>query len=69
MQNINYNLLKVFHSKLDNVWRLEKHYLKDAKGAKCKCLATLNKILADDKKHIEMLKKEIEEKVKKGSFN
>ena len=59
MKNINYDLLKLLHSKLDNVWRLEKYYVDDAKEAKCHSTSALEKILEDEKKHVEMLREEI----------
>lgn len=68
MKNINYNLLKLLHSKLDNAWRIEKHYLKDAEEAN-ENRETLKMILQDEKKHCEMLQKEIERKMVEKRFN
>lgn len=69
MKNINYDLLKLLHGKLDDVWRLEKFYLTDATKAKCHSVAALKKILADDRNHIQMLLEEIGTRMKKGIFN
>lgn len=58
MKNLHYDLLKLFHSKLDNAWRLEKHYLEDA--AECADCATLfSKLLEDEKACAEELKAEL----------
>lgn len=69
MNNVNYDLLKLLHSKLDNVWRLEKFYVGDAKKAKCQSVPVLDDILKDEKKHVKMLHEALENKVKKNSFN
>lgn len=68
MLNINYDLLKLLHAKLDNVWRLEKFYVRDATKAKCHSLPALKKILADEKKHVNMLRDELGMRVKKEVF-
>ncbi len=68
MKNVNYNLLKVLHGKLDNVWRIEKHYVRDAtKGCK-KCQTILKKIWSDDQKHIAALRTELATHVKKDKL-
>lgn len=59
MKNVNYNLLKLLHLKLDNVWRLEKFYIDDAKQANCHSIPLLEKILESEKSHVESLKEEI----------
>jgi hypothetical protein len=59
MRNVNYNLTKLLLSKMDNAWRLENHYIKDAGAEGCHSLAALEEILADEKKHIELLRKEV----------
>lgn len=59
MKNVNYNVLKVLHSELDNLWRIEKHYLKDAKKAKCGCVKLLKEIRKDAKRHVDVLRKEV----------
>lgn len=66
MKNINYNVLKLLHNQLDDLWRIEKHYLKDAKGAKCGCLKILSSLRSDFKKNIEALKKELAKHHKKN---
>jgi hypothetical protein len=69
MQNINYDLLKLLHSKLDNVWRLENYYVRDAKKAKCHSLAALQQILKDEKKHVEMLRVELKMRFSSKKFS
>ncbi len=69
MKNINYDLIKTLHSKLDNMWRIEKYYLEDANKAKCHSVPAWGKILEDEKKHVDMLKKEIEMRIKAGIFD
>ncbi len=69
MKNINYDLVKLLHSKLDGIWRLENFYIKDADIAKCHSLPALEKILDDEKKHAEMLRSEIEGRIKAGIFD
>ena len=60
MENINYDLVKLLHSTLDIIWRLEKHYIKDAEDAKCHSIPALHQILEDEKKHAQMLADEIQ---------
>lgn len=69
MKNINYNLLKVLHCSLDDTWRIEKHYLKDAKSNCPSCQKLLKKIDADVNKHIKMLKDELAAHIKKNKLN
>jgi len=59
MKNVNYNVLKVLHTELDNLWRIEKHYLKDAKKSRCDCPKILKVIQKDAKRHIDMLRREL----------
>jgi len=60
MKNANYNLVKVLLSELDDAWRIEKHYLGDAKEFGCDdCHKILSEIHADTEKHINMLRDEI----------
>jgi hypothetical protein len=58
MENLHYDLLKLLHSKLDNVWRLEKHYSGDAVDC-ADCAALFNKLLEDERNHAEELKAEL----------
>ena len=69
MKNVNYDLLKMLHSKLDNVWRLEKFYVRDAKKEKCQSATILDQILKDEKKHVKLLQNIIQSKIKKNIFN
>jgi len=59
MKNINYNVLKLLHNQLDDLWRIERHYLKDAKGTRCSCSKLLQSMQKDMKRNIEALKKEL----------
>lgn len=69
MKNINYDLVKLLHTSLDKIWRLEKHYIKDAEEAKCHSAGALKKMLEEEKRHAEMLAKEIESRAEKGIFD
>ena len=69
MKNINYDLVKLLHMKLDSVWRLEKYYINDANVAKCHSLPALEKMLADDKEHIKMLQEEIKGRITANVFD
>jgi hypothetical protein len=44
---------------MDNVWRLENYYISDAQSEECHSLRALTEILADEKKHIELLRQEV----------
>jgi hypothetical protein len=68
MKNANYNVLKLLHLTLDNLWRIEKHYLKDARGAKCDCGRMLKTMHGDLKRHAEALKKELARHHKKDGL-
>ncbi|MDH4330244.1 MAG: hypothetical protein OEV93_01710 [Candidatus Moranbacteria bacterium] len=59
MKNYNYNLIKLLHISLDNAWRIEQHYLKDAADLDCDCSKILEEMKSDAEKHIEALSKEI----------
>ena len=69
MKNINYDLVKLMQSKLDNIWRLEKYYINDAKEAKCHSKSALEEILKDEKKHVEKIKEEIKMRMDAGIFD
>ena len=69
VKNINYDLVKLLHSKMDNAWRLEKFYCGDAKEAKCHSYEGLKQMLDDEKRHIELLTKEIKMRLDAGLFN
>lgn len=69
MKNINYDLLKLLHVKLDNVWRLEKYYIQDAEEAKCHSVPALKKILTEEKNHADMLAQEIKMRMDAGTFD
>ena len=59
MKNTNYNVLKLLHETLDNLWRIEKHYLNDAKSCSCECGKLMKTMQKDLAKHADMLKKEL----------
>jgi rubrerythrin len=70
MKNGNYNLVKLLLNKLDDTWRVEKHYAKDAKAMSCKdCQAILKRILDADKRHVNMLRKELSKHIKGKKFD
>jgi len=69
MQNVNYNLVKMLLSKMDNAWRLENYYVKDAESEDCHSLDALKEILADEKKHIELLRKEVSKRCGDSKFD
>lgn len=69
MQNINYDLIKMLHCKLDSAWRLEKYYINDANEKQCHSAGALEEILKDDRKHIEMLTKEIKMRMDNNIFD
>lgn len=70
MTNANYNLLKLLHNTLDDLWRLEKYYIKDAKEEGCsKCEEMLKAIKTDVEKHVGMLKEELANHIKEEKFN
>ncbi len=69
MKNINYDLLKLLHSTLDNIWRLENHYVKDAEDAKCHSTSAMKTILENEKKHAQMLREEIKMRMDAGIFD
>jgi len=69
MENVNYNLVKLLQAKMDNVWRLSKYYINDAKEVQCQSASALEKILEEEKGHIEMLKKEMKKRIEGEVFN
>lgn len=69
MKNINYDLLKLLHSTLDNIWRLEHHYVKDAEDAKCHSVSAMKKILANEKENAKMLREEIKMRMDADIFD
>lgn len=65
MKNSNYNLVKLLLRKLDDTWRIEKHYEKDAKESACpSCTAILTSIRESDEKHVQMLRRELKRHAK-----
>jgi len=69
MQNANYNLIKVLLSELDDAWRIQKHYIDDAKEFGCsECESILKQIHDDTEKHIKMLRDEIAKHSEAGKF-
>ena len=69
MKNINYNLVKMLHTKLDDLWRIENYYLRDAQKVKSTNCVKMFKVMQKDlKKHIEMLTVEIARHMKNKQF-
>ncbi len=69
MKNINYDLIKLLHMSLDKIWRLEKHYIKDAIKIKCHSVVSLKKMLKEEKVHAALLTKEIEMRIENNIFD
>lgn len=69
MKNINYDLIKLLHIKLDLIWRLEKFYIEDAKRENCQSASALEQILIDEKKHLELLKDSLQKRIEAGIFD
>lgn len=69
MKNENYNLIKMLHNSLDDLWRVEKFYQRDSKKSKCKsCQSIYGLMRKDIKKHIDLLQKEIASHIKAKKF-
>ncbi len=69
MRNVNYNLVKMMLSKMDNAWRLENYYVKDAEAEGCESAAALRDILEDEKRHIEVLRGEVSKRCGSEKFD
>lgn len=69
MKDVNYDLIELLHTKLDTVAKLEKHFIEDAKVAKCHSEPALKKILQDEKEHVKALSEEIRMRVKADIFD
>lgn len=70
MKNINYNLVKMLHSKLDDLWRIEKFYLRDAKKSKSKgCVKLFAEMKKDLQKEIKLLQQEIARHLSNKKFD
>lgn len=68
MSNYNHDLIQLLSVKLDTVARYDL-YKKDAEQGGCKgCAAIFDQMKKDDEKHIKMLREQIEDHVKEGSF-
>ena len=70
MKNANYNLVKMLLQKLDDTWRIEKHYCEDAREMDCPdCAALFERILAEDQKQSELLRAELAKHIQKKRFD
>jgi hypothetical protein len=69
MKDINYDLVKLLHKKLDTIAQLERHYIKDAEEARCHSVDALRQILSDERQHAEVLAQEISLRSEAGKFN
>jgi len=70
VKNANYNLVKMLLQKLDDTWRIEKHYCEDAKEMDCpNCTAIFERILAEDQKQTELLRAELAKHIQKKRFD
>jgi hypothetical protein len=68
MQDINYDLIKLLHCKMDSVWRLKKFYCDDAQKAQCESHPVLQEILKDEERHISLLAHELKQRMLAGIF-
>lgn len=69
MQNINYDLIKLLHTTLDTIWRLEHYYIRDAKDAHCHSVPELEKMLEQERAHAKALAEELKMRCVAGVFN
>jgi ferritin-like metal-binding protein YciE len=68
MSNYNHDLIQLLSVKLDSLARYDL-YKKDAEEAGCKgCVTIFDQMQKDEQKHIDMLREQIAEHVKEGSF-
>lgn len=58
MKNYNYDLVKMLFAALDDSYRIEKYYLKDAEACS-HCAESFKKMKEDIDGHIEMLRQEL----------
>lgn len=69
MKNTNYNVLKLLHGTLDDLWRIEKHYLKDAKGGKCGCVKLMKRMRQELAGQAEDLRSELSAHMKANKLS
>ena len=69
VKDINYDLVKLLHKKLETIAQLERHYIKDAEAAKCHSVDALKQILEEERAHAEVLAQEIIMRSDAGKFN
>jgi hypothetical protein len=70
MKNANYNLVKMLLAKLDDVWRVERFYSADADEMGCStCRAIMDKILEQDRQHVEALRAELAKHISDEKFD
>lgn len=68
MTNNNYDIIKMLFAALDDSYRIDKYYLKDAEGCS-HCKEIFEKMKKDINGHIEMLRNEIINHSKADIFN
>lgn len=69
MKNINYDLIKLLHCKMDTVWRLEKFYCSDAQQEQCASEPILQQILKQEKQQVQLLIEHIKKRMNAGLFD
>lgn len=70
MKNVNYNLIKMLHNTLDDLWRIQKYYARDAKKLRCPgCIALYKNMEKDIKNHLGLLQTEVKNHIQKKKFN
>ncbi|MBI4993768.1 hypothetical protein HZC33_02320 [Candidatus Wolfebacteria bacterium] len=68
MTNNNYDLVKMLFAVLDDAYRIDKYYLKDAEICP-HCKEIFEKMKKDIESHSQMLQLEISRHVKENNFN
>ncbi len=69
VSNVNHDLIQVMSEKLDGVWRYDK-YIEDAERENCpQCADLFRRLKAEDQRHVEQIRGEIERHVRQGTFH
>jgi hypothetical protein len=68
ISNVNHDLIQVMSEKLDGIWRYDK-YIEDAERENCsECTDLFRRLKAEDQRHGDQLRTEIERHVRQGTF-
>ncbi|MFA5936020.1 MAG: hypothetical protein WC787_04175 [Patescibacteria group bacterium] len=60
MKNTSYEVLKILHNQMDDLGRIERYCLKDAKDSPCNCSNILKGMRVELKKNIDLLTEELD---------